>query len=250
MVVIAVASLVFAVVITQQEGDQGDGSTAAMTAEGARTGGGVVPSSTGGVAPPAFASGAVSGLLLVNHGGTMVVAALVHARPDNGVVLGLPGSTLLRSGDAFSRLEDLGGPAGGAALAKAVGDALEMPIGGVASVDWAGLRALMANAGVKDLPSDRLEAGSVAAAQVVAALASFLTRAGSEAEGVDWDAAALGGDPAGFTLIIKNALAITRGAAWMGRVLEGEVVKGGGVTYLEPDVQKARDLLVGARTGG
>lgn len=220
-VVVIVA--LFAFVVTPSEGE-GAGSSSATTSSASlgRQG---------------------SGLLVVEQSGTVVEAALVYSGAGGGLVLAIPGTTLLRSGERFATVAQLFASDQRTALAGSLADAVEVPLGAVASAGWGDLRDFLADAGIDPLPPVELDPTGADAAEVAAALAAMLRASGSGAGESLWNGLALRGEAAGFREAVGAALAAVQGGGWTGRALPGSLRQEGVGTYLEPDLAGVRSIL-------
>jgi hypothetical protein len=205
---------------------------------------------TGSSAGPS-ASTPGSALLVVNQDGNVALVALFCAGPKGGLVLGLPGITLLRSGDRFMALAQAYVRDSPATLAQPVADALAVPLGAVAAIEWSDLRAALAGAaGGAELP-EGLDPEGADAGAVSAVLAALLNGSnGAGAAGAWWGQAALAGEVDGFRNAVAAEIALAAGNPWAGQALTGAVVHyGAGAAYLEPDLQKAAGVLTGRGAG-
>lgn len=197
------------------------------------------------------ASPAGSAILVVRQGGKAAIVALFCAGQGGGLVLGMPGITLLRSEDRFVELADAYSPGSPPAVATPIARAFAVPPGAVASIEWSDLRSALGDgAGGAKLPAGLDPKGADAGA-VSAVLAATLSgaQAAAGAAGAWWGQAALEGEADGFRAAVTAAVVSTAGETWAGGALTGAVVEySPGKTYLEPDVQTAISLL--ARGGG
>jgi hypothetical protein len=188
-------------------------------------------------------------VLVVRQDAVPVVFVLVCAGPASGMVLGMPAPTLLRSGDGFDRLAAVYAADGSTGLRSMLADALGTAVGSVASVVWGDLRSGLQTEGIGALPADRLDAGQVAAAEIAAALAAVLQQGG--AAGGVWQTLPLSGDVEAFRAIVIDGQGKgTAGRVWTGRAIAGRLVESGSGTYLEPDIDPARELLATTEAGG
>jgi hypothetical protein len=220
--VVVIAAL-FAFVVMPYEGEgAGVSSTTAST---------VATGSRGG------------GLLVLEQDGRVVDAALIYPRPGGGIVLTVPGLTLLKSGDRFAVVAQLFAADQQAASADPLAEALGVPVEAVASIEWADLRASLADAGIDPLPPAGLDAAGADAAALAGALAAFIDRNDSMAAGPDWEAPSFRDDAGRFLAAIADALAAGGSGGWSGQALTGAVMQEGDVTYLEPDIDGARKAL-------
>jgi hypothetical protein len=262
VVVVAVMVLWSPLVPAAGESPSGRGSTTTVAA----TVPPAVPSVTVTTGGPAATSGPAtttattagaptstpgSALLVVKQDGNVALVALFCAGPKGGVVLGLPGITLLRSGDRFVPLAQAYSPDSPAALAQSIAGALAVPLGAVAAIEWSDLRAALASAAVavnlpEGLDQQGADAGAISA--VLAALLNGGNHAG--AAGAWWGQAALQGETDAFRAALAAEIALAAGKPWAGQALTGTVVNyGDGAAYLEPDLQKASGVLSGTGTG-
>jgi hypothetical protein len=188
---------------------------------------------------------------VVKQDGNVALVALFCAGPKGGVVLGLPGITLLRAGDRFVRLAEAYSPASPAIMAQPVADALAVPLGAVASIEWSDLRAVLAGAAGEVRLPEGLDPQGADAGAVSAVLAALLN-AGNDAgaAGAWWGQAALQGETDAFRAAVAAEVAVAAAKPWAGLALTGTVVDyGAGATYLEPDLRKAIGVLSGTGTG-
>jgi hypothetical protein len=183
------------------------------------------------------------GLLVVEQEGKTVEAALVYAGSNDGVVLAIPGVTLLRSGDRFAPIAQLATPDQPAALSDPVSDALAVPVEAVASITWKDLRDSLSHAGIEALPPLVLDPTGADAAGLATALAALMSKGGTVTGGADWDTFSLGGDAEGFRAVLAAARAANPRGGWTGQAVSGLLNQEGDSTYLEPDLDEARDVL-------
>jgi hypothetical protein len=233
LLLVAIAVL-FPLLVSPGPGDQAGGLTTASTAPAVTR----APTSEG------------SALLVIEQDGAAVALALVFAGSKGGVVLGVPGLTLLRSGDLFAQLVGLYAPDKQQVLAQPLADALAVPVGAVASAKWSDLRDALAGEGIEALPPEQLDAKDGNAIQVAEALAAALSKPGVNPGEPFWKALPMAGDGDGFRAAVGAALLAERSTAWVGRAVAGTLVKYGHLTYLEPDITTARDALAGTGAGG
>ncbi len=221
----------------------GPGTTSATT----------VASSTSATTAPAGSTAPTSpgsALLVIEQDGAAVALALVFAGSKGGVVLGVPGLTLLRSGDRFTQLVRLYAPDEQQALAQPLADALAVPVGAVASAKWSDLRDALAAEGIEALPPEQLDAKDGNAIQVAEALAAAFSKPGVNAGEPVWKGLPMAGDGDGFRAAVGAALVAERSTAWVGRAVAGTLVEQGHLTYLEPDITLAKGALAGTGAGG
>lgn len=196
-----------------------------------------------------------SGLLVIEEEGVAAVAVLMHPRQYGGVVLAIPGGVLLRADDGYKTLADLFAAGGGTAVDGAVTEALAVPVGAVASVEWSDLKRGMSDAGIGDTPAalpsieddaSDLPTGMRSVARSALALFSAIE---SEWGGMVWVDLELQGDADGFIdAVAANASAMSVGG-WEAAAMTGAVRSGEGFAYVEPDMTSAQALLVGAAAG-
>ena len=186
-----------------------------------------------------------SALLVIEQDGAVPAVVLLHPRGADGLVLAMPGMTLLKAAGAeFKTLADLHASGQDEALGKALTEALGVHTGAMASVRWSELRKAMTQAGVDDLPPAELALDE--GIDQVARGTMGLVRAGASASGAAiWDQLELGGDASRFRAAVKVVAPLISTGAWTGAALPGRLVEGA-VEYLEPDVERAKVLLAGA----
>jgi hypothetical protein len=194
--------------------------------------GGTLSTTVSSVAPGPNAGG----LLVVEQEGKAVEAALVYSGTNGGVVLAVPGVTLLRSGDRFASLAQLATQDQPPALAGAVSDALAVTVEAVASITWKDLRDSLASAGVEALPASVLDPTGADAAGLATALAVLVGKDGATISEPDWGESSMRGDTEGFQAVVAAARAANAGGGWTGKAVSGLLTQEGDVTYLEPDL--------------
>ena len=220
---------------------------------GERTGGATpttAPAGTSGATVTTVPASPGNALLVVEQDGTAKALALVFTGPNGGVVLGVPGLTLLRSGDRFTQFFRLYVADKQQALAQSLADALAVPVGAVASAKWSDLRDALAGEGIDPLPPEQLDAKDGNAAQIAEALAAAFNRHVVTAGEPVWKELPLAGDGDGLRAALGAALLAEQGAGWAGRAVAGTLVENGRLTYIEPDITTARSVLAGTGEGG
>lgn len=176
-IVVVVAVMVLWSPLTPEIGPSGQvtGPTTVTTAGSVTTAAatdGTATTTNATVTPSASPAG--SAVLVVQQGSKAVIVALFHAGRGGGLVLGMPGITLLRSEDRFVELEDAYSPGSPAALAVPIARAFAVPPGAVASIEWGDLRSALGDgAGGAKLP-DGLDPKGADAGAVSAVLAATL----------------------------------------------------------------------------
>lgn len=184
-----------------------------------------------------------SGLLLVEEGDSVQLAVLLQPWDEGGAVLGVPGITLVEGGGVFQTISEVFLTDGTGGVADRLSEALAMPIGPSATVDWAALRAGMNSAGVGGVPEGGLSYSPGAILPVVEALRTFVAVHVS-GQGSDlWDGLKLGGNKRGFIDAVEIDARSMAGIDWEATELGGTVVSGDGFVYLEADFEEARNLL-------
>jgi len=184
------------------------------------------------------------GSLVVEQDGTALALVVLRPAEQGGVVLGIPGSTLLKVTTAFKTVADLHGAGDPAVLAEAVAEALTVPIGPIASVEWASLSAAVGDSDdAGPLSGEVVDADETARATVdaVAVLLGRITDGGAD----PWQGLHLRGDAEGLEAGFVSAAADATGS-WTTLVLPGRVREGEGFQYYEPDL----DRLAAALSGG
>jgi hypothetical protein len=186
-----------------------------------------------------------SGLLIIEQDDAVPTVVLLHPRGEDGLVLAMPGMTLLKTAGAeFKTLADLHASGQDEALGKALTEALGVRTGAMASVRWSELRDAMIQAGVDDLPPAELVPRDGGTDQVARGIMA-LVGAGSSASGAAiWEQLELKGDAPGFRAAVMVVAPLISTGAWTGAALSGRLVEGA-VEYLEPDVERAKTLLAG-----
>lgn len=185
------------------------------------------------------------GLLVVEDQDDVPLVLLLQAREDGGLVLAMPGITLLNTpSEGFKTLAELCETGRDGELGVVVGDALGVAAPAAASVSWPELRTALATAGVEDMPPETLTSDGNEDEQVARAVLASL---GGDGPGVKelWDGLSLGGDSSGLREAVAEMAASLAGGEWTAAELSGRLVESTGGRYLEPDVRHAKALLDG-----
>jgi hypothetical protein len=197
-----------------------------------------------------------SGLLLIEDDGVLLSAVVVQPSKEGGLVLGVPGITLLEWGGGFHTVAELYGSGKILAVEQAVSEAFEVILGPAAVVGWSDLSAAMRAAGVQGAapaaaesepaPSDTtvVQASPVSDAETLALEIKYFMAAGITDLGSNlWYDLDLEGNAAGFVDAVMLDAGSMATSEWAASCLEGFVTEGEGFIYLEPDVEATRTLL-------
>lgn len=186
-----------------------------------------------------------SGLLVLEQEDGVPEVLLLHPTGGSGVVLAIPGITLLKTAKGFKTIAEIHESGEAGALQTALAEAFGVAVGPAASVKWPELRDAMLSAGLTDLPAVALSLEGAEAEPVAKVALEFLGSAGSEPGAQAWESVSLSGDAAGFReAVAANVEALADG--WSAVALSGLLVEGIGFKYLEPDAEEARALLGGS----
>ena len=180
-------------------------------------------------------------LLVVEQGETPPVMVLLQSRSAGGVVLAIPGITLLKVGDSFQLVSALAGSNQKSLLISALGDAFGAQVGSVTSVPWAGLRATMVEAGLKELPPNTLTSDEGVVTQVAAAVLELL-RGKDAGSASRWEKLPLSGDSSEFRAAVANFAAAD--GNWISAAVAG--VQADGSSFLDPRADVVKALLASA----
>jgi hypothetical protein len=172
------------------------------------------------------------------------VILLISGSAKAGVVVGMPGITLLKSGDRFTLLADLF-TSDAPDPASAPAEAFARTLGAVASIDWTGLRSALASAPGGDKMPELLDPKGADAGVLAAVLAASFSSAANGAGGTPWwESAALGSNADAFRKVLASARQATVNGDWRGQALPGELVEyEPGAWYFAPDPQAIQNLL-------
>jgi hypothetical protein len=185
------------------------------------------------------------GILLVEQDEVIPVTLLLLPQEAGGLVLGMPGNTLLKTAGGFKTLSELHASDEEEALAMAVGEELGIQIEAVAWLQWSELRQALDGIGqVGSLP-DELETTAEDALLVAENLAAALDADGKGGEAGAWDGVDIGGEADGFRTGVGLLGTSSSAAGLIAEVLPGKIVEGVGFTYFEPDFEQARALASG-----
>jgi hypothetical protein len=179
------------------------------------------------------------GVLVIGEDDRAEAVILFAVREATGVMLVIPGITLLLDGERFSTVVDIYRAGGGKELGAVLQSQFGVGVTSVAAASWSRLQTALTAAGVENLPTS---VNSVAeAAQLAGALSAVVSGGGAAGLGGVWENLELTGDDSGFRTGLTGVEAIWRAAAVTGRMAQGE-----GFEYLEPDMSIARALLTGS----
>jgi hypothetical protein len=193
----------------------------------------------------AAAPEAGSGLLVLEQEDGVPEVLLLHPTDGSGVVMAIPGITLLKTAEGFKTVAELHGSGEAGALQTALAEAFGVAVGPAATIKWPELRDAMLSAGLTDVPAVALSMDGTEAESVARVALEFLGSVGSEAGAQAWESVSLSGDGAGFReAVAANVEALADG--WSAVALRGSLVEGVGFKYLEPDAKEARALLGGS----
>lgn len=184
-------------------------------------------------------------LLAVQQGGKTPVFVLLHPLLTGGVVMGMPGPTLVKTSEGFKTLADLEAGGQGGTLASSLTDMLGAKVSGVAVVEWTELLRVLSQAGVGGPRPGTLGSDSTAASQVVDAVGAVANSTGTDAGRSAVKGMVLKGDTAALDVTLK---ALGSGG-WSQVTLPGKAVEGLNFAYFEPDVAVAKTLLEGKSSG-
>ena len=167
-----------------------------------------------------------SGLLLVQEDGVLSLAMLLQPWDTGGVVLAIPGIALLESKGAFKTLAEMYEQGAAAEVGQALGHALDLLVGPVATVQWADLRVAMTEVKVESPPESTAQLGAEGAELLGQGLRALIAeRVSSLGRGL-WDDLHLGGDARGFREAVGLDATSMAANVWMVGVLGGTVVAG------------------------
>ncbi len=184
-------------------------------------------------------------LLVIEQDGAIPVMLLFHPREATGVVLAMPGLTLLKTSEGFKTLAELQLVGQEETLQTALAEALQVQIGAPATVEWAALLEAAERSEIAG-PAPETLSGDAGEALRVGRLVLALVGAGAGSEGAQvWAGVPLGGDAEGFREALGASGRELGAGGGDAAELTGRLVEGTGFQYLEPDVQMARALLTG-----
>ncbi len=202
-----------------------------------------------------------SGLLLVEDESALLMVAAIQPRDKGGVVLAIPGVTLLESAGGLRTLVDLYDSGGIVAVERAILEAFDAVFGAAAVVGWSDLNSAMSTAGVQRTSIEPTADEGGAVDEGAAAGEGTPVLEGSELEGLAqelryfmaaaitdlgsnlWYDLEMRGNAAGFVeavVLDASSMAVNE---WTVSSLEGSLVRGEDFVYLEPDIDRAGTLL-------
>lgn len=185
------------------------------------------------------------GLLVIENGDEVPAVVLLQAREGGGLVLSIPGLTLVNTpSEGFKTLADLYATDGDADLDVVLGDAFSARPAATASVEWSELQDGFAAAGMQELPSQAPISDEDEHEEVALAVLTSLAAGESGAKAL-WDAVPLEGDSSGFRDVVAEIASSVAEDEWTAAGLSGRLVESSGGEYLEPDVRHAKALLEG-----
>jgi len=199
-------------------------------------------------------------LLLVRQDERICGGLLLQSRGDQGVVIGVPGISLLRSGDRFVTLAELAGSrpsgataAGGAAmgLGNAVGEVSGLSTVAVACAEWPDLLARLEGEGFFASPQRMLlgtllrslDPEGADSGQAALAVGGWLTLLREAGRADPWEGLSLQGEVDRFR---SASRLLSRVGSWSYGVVTGKLQGGEGARYLDPALGPVRDMLAKA----
>lgn len=186
-----------------------------------------------------------SGLLVLEQEEGVPEVLLLHPTGGSGLVMALPGITLLKTAKGFKTIAELHESGDAGVLQTALAEAFGVAAGPSATVKWPELRDAMLSAGLTDVPAVALSMEGAEAKSVAQMVLDFLGTAGSEPGAQAWQSVSLSGDGAGFREAVAANVEVLAGG-WSAVALSGSLVEGIGFKYLEPNAEEARALLGGS----
>ncbi len=249
-------------------------SSSEVLGSGQGAGPGQGPGPVGSGDSPLESQAGVSQLLLIRQDERICGGLLVQSRATQGVVVGIPGISLLRSGDRFVTLAELAdsvvsgtsGVGGGtsltegetaategwvAGLRNALGEALGLSTMTIASAEWLEVLARLEGEGVLALPQGTvlgalirtLDPEGADIGQAALALAGWL--GGAREAGADdpWQGLSLQGEVERFR---SASPLLSRVDSWSYGVVTGKLHGGETARYLDPALAPVRDMLAKA----
>jgi hypothetical protein len=184
-----------------------------------------------------------SGLLLVAKDAALSWAVILQPWDSGGVVLAVPGMTLLESEGAFKTLTEMYRTGQRVAVEAALGQALDLSVGPVAVVEWSALQAAVAASGIEGFPVEASAMGQGEAESVAGALRTLVTQHALDGSSSPWVGMRPSGDTAEFLRAVGLYATSMAANIWTAGTLTGTVVNGDGFVYLEPDLGAAKSLL-------
>ena len=107
----------------------------------------------------------------------------------------------------------------------------------------------MAAAGIDQLPEATLAGAGAEPEQIARAITALMDGADPTGATALWEGLQLGGDPSTFRALVGAAATSGGGGEWSAATLTGPVVEGEGFKYLEPEVDRAKALLLSTKGG-
>jgi hypothetical protein len=184
-----------------------------------------------------------SGVLLVEKGGVLAWTVVLQPWDSGGVVLAVPGITLLQSDGAFATLADMYKTGRQEAVEAALGQALDVSLGPVVVVGWSALQTAAKSAGAGDLSAGAAGAGQGEAESMAIAVRTLVGEYASGGDSSPWSGMGLEGDTSQFMRALGLDQASMAENVWTTGALTGTTVQGDGFEYLEPDIEAAKELL-------
>lgn len=188
-------------------------------------------------------------LLVIEQEGTIPYMVLVRTAEEGGLVLALPGITLVKTAAGFLTLAEVYTTGGPESLRAALDAEVGVRTGAVASVAWPGFREAMSAAHLAVTPGATLTSTDGEAQTLAESVAALVVAAGSEAGSNAWRGLAVGGDGEQFRGDMEAAGTSFSAGRCTAAALPGRVVQGDGFIYLEPEMDRLAVLLAGDGEG-
>jgi len=188
-----------------------------------------------------------SALMIVEEGSTLAFVVVLHPWDSGGVVLGVPGLTLLENDGVFETLDQIYAGERRDRVKEILSEEVDMPLGPAVAVEWSELQIAMRTALVDGAPNGALtmeEGEALVLAQVVRAfVGEYVSDLGLTA----WVELRMTGEATEVRQAVSVDADSMSANVWTAGSLGGEWVRGEGFVYLEPDIEEAETLL-GAAT--
>ncbi|MBN1632078.1 MAG: LytR C-terminal domain-containing protein [Thermoleophilia bacterium] len=185
-------------------------------------------------------------LLVIEEEASARFLALIRSRDEGGLVVAMPGITLLKTAQGFKTLTEMHAADDSEALKAALAAELGVSLETTVAVSGSELAEAMATAGVQ-MKLAVLDVSLEEAESVALSVLALLEAAVSENGDALWGGLALEGDADQFRTDMRAAAPSLKD--WETAALTGRVVQGDGFEYLEPELETLRVLLAGPTEG-
>lgn len=183
-------------------------------------------------------------VVVIHHEDAVPILVLLSQTEQGGLVIGMPGSTLVKTEAGFETLSELSSGGEMGALLAGLGSDLGLDIDGIVGADWADIMSALERIEGFESSSAALTSDSESALQAAGVLSALL-EVNAASSGEIWDQMDVSGDVVAFRDMVDRISSEISEGSWGAAALPGKVVEGLDFEYYEMDVDEAKALLSG-----